>query len=151
MGIETSSLFEYLPDTGRLIHKVSGHLKLEGGYADTTINGDGYRQTRVGKKMVKSHRLAWELMNGPIEDGLVIDHINGDRADNRLSNLRLVCRARNSHNRHSVTGYSWCESHKSFRVNIRRFGKIKFVGYFKTALDARAAYLNASREYEVSL
>lgn len=148
MGIET---FSYNPLTGRLHHKEDGHLKRRGWFADLTISSDGYRQVRVGRKMMKAHRVAWEIVNGPIEDKLVIDHINGDRADNRISNLRLVDKTRNSHNRHSVVGYMWCESHQSFRVNIRRFGKTKFVGYFKTALDARAAYLNAAREYEVSL
>lgn len=148
MGIEK---FNYNPFTGRIHHNEDGHLKRRGDYADKTSNSDGYLQVRVGRKMVKAHRLAWELHNGPIESGMVIDHINGNRTDNRISNLRLVCKARNSHNRHTVTGFCWCESHKAFRVNIKRFGKMKFVGYFKTQLDARAAYLTAAREYEVSL
>lgn len=44
------------------------------------------------------HRLIWQLLNGPIPEGMEIDHINGNRSDNRIQNLRLVTRTVNCHN-----------------------------------------------------
>ena len=44
------------------------------------------------------HRIIWEMHNGEIPDGLVIDHIDGDCLNNKISNLRLVTQALNSRN-----------------------------------------------------
>jgi len=49
-------------------------------YHRCTINGNSY----------KLHRLIWIYHNGPIPEGMQIDHINHDRQDNRIENLRLV-------------------------------------------------------------
>jgi hypothetical protein len=44
------------------------------------------------------HRIIWEMFYGPLEDGEVIDHINGDSADNRIANLRVVSHSENMRN-----------------------------------------------------
>lgn len=61
---------------------------LSGGYYRVTLNG----------KVHNVHRLIWEEANGPIPEGYVIDHINGDTLDNTLSNLRAVPRGANRAN-----------------------------------------------------
>ena len=48
------------------------------------------------EKTVLSHRFVWECYNGIIPDGLVIDHINDDKIDNRLSNLQLLTTKENN-------------------------------------------------------
>ena len=64
-----------------------------------TDNSKGYRHLRVGNTFKLAHRLIWEHVHGPIPAGMSIDHINGDRADNRISNLRLVTHQENIRHR----------------------------------------------------
>lgn len=65
-----------------------------GGYSPTS----GYYQVRNGGKLSLVHRVIWELYNGKIPDGLFIDHLDGDKLNNKVSNLRLVSREGNARN-----------------------------------------------------
>lgn len=62
------------------------------------VAGHGYVIIGIGSKTHYAHRLAWEISNGPIPEGMMVDHINRVRTDNRLVNLRLVTAQGNSHN-----------------------------------------------------
>lgn len=72
-----------------------------------------YWQVTVQGVRLAGHRAVWELHNGEIPDGLCVDHINGDKLDNRIENLRIVPHALNmrnmkmdKRNKSGVTGVS---------------------------------------------
>jgi len=77
-------------------------------------NADKYEHVRKKRKTWRSHRFVWEYFNGKIPEGLEIDHINGDKTDNRLENLRLVTPIEN--NRHRP----YCKLDMKMADEIRR-------------------------------
>lgn len=52
-----------------------------------TRRQDGYIQGKIDKKFYFAHRLIWQYFNGDIPEGMIIDHINGVRDDNRIEIL----------------------------------------------------------------
>jgi len=105
-------------------------------------HNNGYRQFRFDGTLALEHRAIWELHNGPIPDGLDIDHINRDRSDNRIENLRLATRSQNCHNTEGK-GYSWNKRRKKFVAYISNMGRTIYLGGFDNEEDARGAYLEA--------
>ena len=107
--------------------------------------------TWMGKSH-KAHRLIFMLHNGFMPQE--IDHINGDRADNRIENLRAVTRSENQCNRgvlaNNTSGYagvSWHKKSKAWVVRVMKNGKTRMLGYFKdielaglVAEEARSLY-----------
>ena len=103
----------------------------------TTADKRGYKQINQGGKTIRQHRLAWYLTYGywPKE----IDHINGDKGDNRLFNLRECTRSTNmlnrppqSNNKLGIKGVYWLKHAKQYEV----YYKSKRIGLFKTLDEA---------------
>jgi len=124
----------------------------DGTQVETYINVDGYKTfgKNVGGYEVKKavHRAVWEAFNGPVPNGMVIDHINQDKLDNRLSNLRLTTKSGNSHNTnrrgiHRV-GARW-------RAITKVKGKNIHIGYYETedeAVQAKRSWRDAKIKHE---
>ena len=90
-------LLEYDPETGVFIWKTRrGGLKA--GSVAGTKHANGYVRIKCDGKSYMAHRLAWLYVHGQFPEKQ-IDHINGLREDNRLSNLRCVSRSENQRNR----------------------------------------------------
>jgi len=113
----------------------------------------GYRSTYINNNSFQVHRLIWELVNGPIPEGKVIDHINGNGLDNRLSNLRLCSQAENvlnskvsKNSKTGVKGVSYETERKKYRAQISKNNKLYFLGRFDKLEEAEKAYKEASKE-----
>lgn len=89
-------LFDYRE--GRLFHRTS-RGSAAAGKEIGGLNNQGYRKAKVEKRWYKVHRLIWVWHYGSIPPGLVVDHIDGRRTNNRIDNLRLLTVGDNSRHR----------------------------------------------------
>lgn len=112
----------------------------------------GYGQVCMGSgNVLKAHRVIWAIHHGEWPRGS-IDHINGQRQDNRLVNLRLATDRVNAENkRHAMpfskTGLLGVSPHvNGYRAHIVVAGKQKYLGYFKDPQKAHEAYVEAKRK-----
>lgn len=118
-------------------------------------NGKGYLNFTFLGKTVSVHRMAWAIFHGEINPLLEIDHINGNRLDNRISNLRLVTGSQNNWNRtairngntaSNVIGVSWSKRRNKWQAAITKNYKTRHLGYFHSIPEAKAAYELAKAE-----
>lgn len=139
---EFISTRSYKSWTARYAGKSAGHKRRDTGYVIVVINGTQH----------KGHRLAWLYVYGRWpEHG--IDHINGDRSDNRIQNLRDVPPRTNSENQRSaksgnkagMLGVSWHEKNKKWQAEICIDGKKHYIGTFKKQEDAHKEYISVKR------
>ena len=112
-------LFYYDRHTGLFIRKVTKGGQKKGTFSGSD-QGEGYLRIRVDGKRYLSHHLAWLYIYGelPICE---MDHINRDRSDNRIRNLRLEDREINTRNvgvrkdnKTGMDGVSWCKTHQKW-------------------------------------
>lgn len=93
-------ILEYNPETGIFTNKINRNSRARKGEDAGYLRKDGYLQVSINWNKFKLHRLAWFYVFG-IWPKDQIDHINGIKKDNRISNLREANNAENSRNRGS--------------------------------------------------
>jgi hypothetical protein len=142
---------DYDPATGVFTRK-AGQGRWCAGQVCGWANGNGYLRITLGRQRFYSHRLAWFYVHG--EWPQYIDHINGDRTDNRIANLRPATKSQNAANgkRHAdnksgAKGVSWDESSKKWLAQISVEGRYQRIGLFRRVEDAHAAYVRAAKEH----
>ena len=143
------------PETGVFVWRKRYARRESGDMAGTIHNRTGRLQICIDQRSYFAHRLAWFYVHGewPKQE---IDHINGNKADNRIANLRDVSRAINQQNirkpHKNKTGYllgAYLEKNRSsrpWRASIKLDGKSRYLGFFDTQEEAHAVYLEAKRK-----
>ena len=145
--------FSYDPDTGHLVWRIRTSNRAAIGKEAGSPDGQGYRILMLDKCLLRTHRVAWAHFHGSWPKGF-IDHINGNRSDNRINNLRDVSNAVNLQNsvkiqRNNTTGFRgvWIERKSGVFVAEMSMNRKKYtLGRFKTAEEAAAAYAKAKVE-----
>jgi hypothetical protein len=145
---------DYYPETGVFLWACSGRgqFKRKGAKAGH-LTDEGYIRVKVCGSEQYAHRLAWLYVYGELPKDQ-IDHINGNRSDNRIVNLREATRAQN--NRNSVghptrrmhsqhKGVTRTKSNK-WKAQIRVCGKNLNLGQFTTEEQAAESYMRAAAE-----
>lgn len=119
------------------------------------IEKSGYIRVKILKKKYLLHRLAWFIVYKQWPENQ-IDHINGDKTDNRIDNLRVVDFSGNAQNRRGPQknnkagffGVHVCG--KKWRAQIRIDGRLKHIGLFDTPELASRAYIEEKRKFHTT-
>jgi hypothetical protein len=150
-AIRLRELLLYYHDTGIFTRRICLRGNRKGSIAGS-LTHEGYIAICVDYKKHPAHRLAWLCATGQWPAG-DIDHINGNRSDNRLANLRDVARSVNLQNQRKATGRNasgllGVSLHKEtgkWAARIQVLGKQKHLGYFNSPELAHEAYLIEKR------
>lgn len=140
-------LTTYSSETGlfrwRALTSKYSHAKI--GDVAGWLNGDGYRDIQIDCKTYRAHRLAWLYVHG-VWPSDQVDHINRDRTDNRIENLREASNTENQRNASKPytntsghVGVAWHKYTQKWRAYIRHDGKNLHLGLFTELEDAVAA------------
>lgn len=134
---------EYSPTTGLFIRKIRTSNRIKIGDIAGGLDAKGYVIIRLKNKSHKAHRLAWLYVYGEMPSK-EIDHINGIKNDNRISNLRDVSKNINQQNT-NAKGYH--KDRNKWAAQIRVNKETHYLGSFESEAAASIAYKNAKELY----
>lgn len=150
---ELKEFLDYNPDTGIFIWKKQASRNIKVGQKAGTKQSKGYLQIQFKGIYYLCHRLAYYMYHGvdPLEN--LVDHKYGDKANNKIKNLRLATNSQNganhiklrSDNTSGVIGVYWNKKAKRWRAHIMINGKHIHLGYFINKEDA----IKVRREAEI--
>lgn len=136
-----NQLLRYEPETGKLFWR-ERNRNLTGIEAGGVGSPDRYRRVRINGQNRLAHRIILAMSNGEWPPAQV-DHINGNRSDNRLCNLRPVQQSTNlrnksryRNNQSGCTGVHWCKITSRWAAAIQKDGQRITLGRFVDLADA---------------
>lgn len=144
----------YQPESGNLIWIKKPAKKVVVGHVAgfRKSGGSGYWMIKFMGRPYLAHRVCWAIHNGrDIPRGYEIDHVNGDKSDNRASNLRLALPHENKSNMEclrgvsGVRGVTWNKGKARWQAQISHKNKCIFLGYFEKLEDAKCARKEAEK------
>ena len=130
---------------GRVLkEKILKPFLVGGGYLSVSLHKEGKQYNKQAHKLVA---IAF-LNHTPNGNKIVVDHIDNDKTNNKLSNLQLISNRENLSKdkkgcSSKYTGVSWNKSVNKWVANITINGKVKYLGYYTEELEAAKAYQNA--------
>jgi hypothetical protein len=135
----------YIYDDGFLISKHTNDVMCN-------LDKDGYIRVRINGAEFRAHRVIWEMHNGPIPEGTLIDHIDGNKCNNRLSNLRLATRRQNNVNSKVKSNRIYdlpkgvtMNTGGKFRAKIKYKGDTICIGTYNSIEEAEREYNDAAK------
>jgi hypothetical protein len=147
------SLLDYNPETGHLTWRRNRSGTAYAGSRAGNVNCNGYRIIGLNGKRFQEHRICWLHFYGVLPD-LDLDHINGNRSDNRIANLRPATDSQNQANKDAsprntscgVKGVTWHKRCAKWQASITINGKRRYLGVFASLDDAASAYMSAAND-----
>jgi hypothetical protein len=139
----------YEPETGKIFWIKARKKVVVGNRAGKINKALGYEVIGFNLEKLYSHRVAWRLYYGVWPDkNMLIDHINGDKSDNRIDNLRLSTKSQNAVNsgmrKNNTTGFKGVSLDKrrgKYVAEITKDNKKIHLGMFDTPKEASNAYI----------
>lgn len=141
-------LFDYR--NGELYWKVRKAQCIKIGDIAGCVKSDGYLAININDKKYQTHRLIFLYHHGYLPDSL--DHIDGNRSNNDISNLREATNSQNGMNQKKTKYYKgkptssiykgvyWYKPYKKWKSQIMINRKQKYLGYFDSEIEAAKAY-----------
>lgn len=155
-SVDPNSVFTYEDGS---IYSISNTLKgrWRKGRSCGTEKKSGYWYVYFNGKLTLRHRIIWIMHNGPIPKGMVIDHINDIRGDDRIENLQMITSSQNSsktvlsknislrtkNGSSGFKGITMDKRNKKWRARIFSNGKSYELGVYENLSDAVLARCNA--------
>lgn len=148
-------LLDYDSNTG-IFRWLAKRGRATSGSVAGSVMKNGYLRIRIDGDMYLAHRLAWFYVYEKWPEG-DIDHINCNKKDNRIFNLRTATRQQNMRNQNKKSsntsgfkGVHFSKDKNKWCARIRIDNKRMFLGYFSSASDAHAAYASACKRHHLS-
>jgi len=147
-------LLHYDPNTGVFTRRTDNKRGCRVGDISGSVNQDGYNYLMTDRRTYASHRLAWFYVYG-VWPSYDIDHINGDKLDNRINNLRDAPtqinmqneRRPRKNNKAGLMGVHFRKDRNKWVAAVRVAGKSIRCGAFDNPEDAHKAYLEMKRKH----
>lgn len=138
--------FHYEPSSGKLTWKISKARCVKIGQEAGWMRSDGYRQVEVDGTKFLVHRLIYFFIEGKFPPK-EIDHIDGNKSNNRWNNIRACSRSENMsnagprrNNKLGIRGVYYDPKRRRYITRIRKGCTKKYIGSFKTKEEAARAY-----------
>lgn len=149
--MDYKNLFNY--EDGNLYWIDSPNSLVSAGSKAGTLRNDGYIGIFIKGNYYFAHRIIWEMHNGQIPEGMVIDHIDANRSNNKVENLRVCTfqqnhfnRGKQSNNKSGFKGVSWNKQKQKWVAQIKIEGRNKFLGFFTDPEKAYEKYCQVALE-----
>lgn len=146
------STLDYNPSTGILTWKIHPSRAVKAGDKVTNTSSHGYIRVKIQGREYLAHRLIWLYVYGYLPK--CIDHIDRNRSNNKLANLREATYQNNSHNMgprkkgsSKYKGVCWCKRRSRWQAEITIRGYCKYLGHYKVEQDAALAYNKAAKRF----